>query len=84
MAIGSPFGLENTVTAGIVSAKQRDTGDYLPFIQTDVAINPGNSGGPSDQHARRGDWHRQPDLFPLWRLHGHFICHSDGRGSTRQ
>jgi serine protease Do len=45
MAIGSPFGLENTVTAGIVSAKQRDTGDYLPFIQTDVAINPGNSGG---------------------------------------
>ncbi len=46
IAIGSPFGLENTVTAGIVSAKQRDTGDYLPFIQTDVAINPGNSGGP--------------------------------------
>ena len=46
MAIGSPFGLENTVTAGIVSAKLRDTGDYLPFIQTDVAINPGNSGGP--------------------------------------
>jgi serine protease Do len=46
MAIGSPFGLENTVTAGIVSAKARDTGDYLPFIQTDVAINPGNSGGP--------------------------------------
>lgn len=46
MAIGSPFGLENTVTAGIVSAKQRDTGDFLPFIQTDVAINPGNSGGP--------------------------------------
>lgn len=46
IAIGSPFGLENSVTAGIVSAKQRDTGDYLPFIQTDVAINPGNSGGP--------------------------------------
>ena len=46
MAIGSPFGLDNTVTAGIVSAKARDTGDYLPFIQTDVAINPGNSGGP--------------------------------------
>src|SRR5471032_791762 len=46
VAIGSPFGLENTVTAGIVSAKGRDTGEYLPFIQTDVAINPGNSGGP--------------------------------------
>jgi serine protease Do len=46
VAIGSPLGLENTVTAGIVSAKQRDTGDYLKLIQTDVAINPGNSGGP--------------------------------------
>ena len=46
MAIGSPFGLDNSVTAGIVSAKQRDTGEFLPFIQTDVAINPGNSGGP--------------------------------------
>ena len=46
LAIGSPFGLNNTVTAGIVSAKGRDTGDYLPFIQTDVAVNPGNSGGP--------------------------------------
>jgi serine protease Do len=46
LAIGSPFGLANTVTAGIVSALGRDTGDYLPFIQTDVAVNPGNSGGP--------------------------------------
>ena len=46
MAIGSPFGFENTVTAGIVSAKSRDTGDLLPLIQTDVPINPGNSGGP--------------------------------------
>ncbi|HTY02457.1 MAG TPA: DegQ family serine endoprotease [Rhodocyclaceae bacterium] len=48
VAIGSPFGFENSVTAGIVSAKGRslpqDT--YVPFIQTDVAINPGNSGGP--------------------------------------
>jgi len=47
-AIGSPFGLENTVTAGIVSAKSRalPSEGYVPFIQTDVAINPGNSGGP--------------------------------------
>lgn len=47
-AIGSPFGFENTVTAGIVSAKSRALPDdsYVPFIQTDVAINPGNSGGP--------------------------------------
>jgi serine protease Do len=46
MAIGSPFDLENTVTAGIVSAKARDTGEEIRFIQTDVAVNPGNSGGP--------------------------------------
>ena len=47
-AIGSPFGFENTVTAGIVSAKKRALSgeNYIPFIQTDVAINPGNSGGP--------------------------------------
>ncbi|HJV27197.1 MAG TPA: DegQ family serine endoprotease [Aromatoleum sp.] len=48
LAIGSPFGFENSVTAGIVSAKSRSLPDegYVPFIQTDVAINPGNSGGP--------------------------------------
>ena len=50
MAIGSPFGFEHSVTAGIVSAKGRslpdESGNYVPYIQTDVAINPGNSGGP--------------------------------------
>jgi serine protease Do len=48
LAIGSPFGFENTVTAGIVSAKSRSLPEegYVPFIQTDVAVNPGNSGGP--------------------------------------
>ena len=52
IAIGSPFGFANTVTAGIVSAKSREnlSGDpnldAIPFIQTDVAVNPGNSGGP--------------------------------------
>jgi len=48
MAIGSPFGFDHSVTAGIVSAKGRSlpSGNYVPFIQTDVAINPGNSGGP--------------------------------------
>lgn len=46
VAIGSPFNLENTVTAGIISAKSRDTGEYLQLIQSDVAVNPGNSGGP--------------------------------------
>ncbi len=46
LAIGSPFGFESTVTAGIVSAKSRETGELVPFIQTDAAVNPGNSGGP--------------------------------------
>src|SRR5690606_8513236 len=48
LAIGSPFGFEQSVTAGIVSAKGRSLPDenFVPFIQTDVAINPGNCGGP--------------------------------------
>ncbi len=48
IAIGSPFGFDNSVTAGIVSAKGRSLprDNFVPFIQTDVAINPGNSGGP--------------------------------------
>ena len=48
LAVGSPFGFENTVTSGIISAKARrlDGDSYTSFIQTDVAINPGNSGGP--------------------------------------
>src|SRR5215831_16684616 len=48
IAVGSPFGFENSVTAGIVSAKSRSLPEsgYVPFIQTDVAVNPGNSGGP--------------------------------------
>jgi serine protease Do len=48
VAIGSPFGFDNSVTAGIISAKSRSLPDanYVPFLQTDVAVNPGNSGGP--------------------------------------
>lgn len=48
LAIGSPFGFENSASAGIISAKSRllPDGSYVPFIQTDVAVNPGNSGGP--------------------------------------
>lgn len=46
IAIGSPFGFNHTVSAGVVSMKARDTGDLNPAIQSDVAINPGNSGGP--------------------------------------
>ncbi|MFZ5512512.1 MAG: DegQ family serine endoprotease [Pseudomonadota bacterium] len=70
VAIGSPFGFENTVTAGIVSAKGRwlPQENYVPLIQTDVAINPGNSGGPlfnmkgevvginSQIYSRTGGW----------------------------
>jgi serine protease Do len=48
LAIGAPFGFENSATAGIISAKSRSLPDdsYVPFLQTDVAVNPGNSGGP--------------------------------------
>ena len=47
VAIGAPFGYDQTVTAGIISAKGRSVGEqYIPYVQTDVAINPGNSGGP--------------------------------------
>lgn len=54
-AIGAPFGFENSVTVGVVSAKGRllPSGSYVPFIQTDVAVNPGNSGGPL--FSTRGD-----------------------------
>jgi serine protease Do len=79
IAIGSPFNFENTVTAGIVSAKQRDTGELLPFIQTDVAINPGNSGA-ADQHARRGGRHQFADLQPVRRLCRHLLLHPHRRG----
>ncbi len=78
MAIGSPFGLENTVTAGIVSAKQRDTGDYLPFIQTDVAINPGNSGGPLINMRGEVVGINSQIYSPLGRLYGHQLCHPHG------
>ena len=83
IAIGSPFGLESTVTAGIVSAKSRDTGELLPLIQTDVAINPGNSGGPlinmrgevvginSQIYSRSGGYH------------GHLVRDPDRRGDPR-
>ena len=68
IAIGSPFNLENTVTAGIISAKSRDTGDYLPLIQSDVAVNPGQLGRSADQSAGRGDRHQFADRHPVRRV----------------
>ena len=59
VAIGNPFGLSHTVSAGIISAKDRtkedvplDPAGYYNFLQTDASINPGNSGGPAAQSAR--------------------------------
>ncbi len=82
LAIGSPYGFENTVTAGIVSAKSRSLPDdtYVPFIQTDVAVNPGNSGGPLFNQRARSDRHQLPDLQPDRRLPGSVVRHSDQRG----
>jgi serine protease Do len=79
VAIGAPFGLENTVTAGIVSAKGRSLPDdgYVPFLQTDVAVNPGNSGGPlfdlagdvvginSQIYSRTGGWQGVSFAIPI-------------------
>ena len=65
IAIGNPFGLGGTVTAGIVSARQRDinSGPYDDFIQTDASINRGNSGGPMFNLDGRGHRHQHGDLL---------------------
>ena len=81
VAIGSPFGFENTVTAGIVSAKGRSLPqeNFVPFIQTDVAINPGNSGGPLFNLQWRGGRHQFADLQPHRRVHGPVVRDPDRR-----
>ena len=73
MAVGNPFGLGETVTAGIVSARNRniDSGPYDNFIQTDASINKGNSGGPLFNMARRGDRHQHGDPVAVRRLDRH-------------
>ena len=73
LAIGNPFGLGGTVTAGIVSARQRDinAGPYDDFLQTDAAINRGNSGGPDVRRRRQGHRHQYRDLLALRRQHRH-------------
>ena len=83
VAIGSPFGFENSVTAGIVSAKGRalPDGTYVPFIQTDVAVNPGNSGGPLFNLDGRSDRHQLADLQP--HAAATRACRSRSRSTSR-
>ena len=74
LAIGSPLGFDHSVTAGIVSATERNgvrIAEYESFIQTDAAINPGNSGGPLDRPRRQGGGHQYRDHHPDGRLRGH-------------
>ena len=86
VAIGKPFGLDNTMTAGIVSAKGRDLPEenLVPFIQTDVAINPGNSGGPLFN--MRGEVVGINSLIYLAhrRLHGPRVRRAHRRGDERR
>ena len=70
LAIGSPFGFENTVTAGIVSAKSRDTGDFVPLIQSREFRR------PTFQWQRRGDRDQFADFQRQWGLPWNFVCHS--------
>ena len=81
IAIGSPFGFENSVSAGVVSGVHRalPDGQMVPFIQTDVAVNPGNSGGPLAQCDGTGRRRQLADLQPFGRLHGTVVRHSGGR-----
>ncbi len=78
-AIGSPFGLDNSVTAGIVSAKSRALPQetLVPFIQTDVAVNPGQLGRAAVQHGGRSRRHQLADLFHQRRLHGAVVRDPD-------
>ena len=74
LAIGSPFGLDQTVTAGIISKKERQTATFTSFqqfLQTDAAINRGNSGRPARQHARRSHRHQLADRHLDRRLQRH-------------
>ena len=81
-AIGSPFGFENSVTAGIVSAKGRSlpSENYVPYIQTDVAINPGNSGGPLFNMKGEVVGIELADIQPQRRLPGRVVRNPDRCG----
>ena len=71
------------MTAGIVSAKQRDTGEFLPLHPDRRGHQPRQLGRAADQHARRSGRHQLADLQPLGRLHGHLVRDPDRRGDSR-
>ena len=81
IAIGSPFGFENSVSAGVVSGVHRALpgGQMTPFIQTDVAVNPGQFGRTAAQRGGPGRRRQLADLQPLGRLHGPVVRDSGGR-----
>jgi len=76
LAVGNPYGLGGTVTAGIVSARGRDIGTspYDDFIQIDAPVNKGNSGGPAFDEKRQGGGSDDGDLFALGRFRRDRIC----------
>jgi serine protease Do len=82
VAIGSPFGLDNTVTAGIVRRRAATRATTCRSSRP-TWPNPGNSGGPLINMQRRGDRHQLADLQPHRRLHGHLVRDSDRRGDAR-
>ena len=89
IAIGSPFGFDNSVTAGVVSATGRTLPDdsnssYVPFIQTDAAVNPGNSGGPLFNVDGQVIGINSQIYSRTGGLHGHVLCDSHRRRFERQ
>ena len=85
LAVGNPFGLGGTVTAGIVSASGRDIGNgpYDDFIQIDAPVNKGNSGGPAFDTVGRGDGRQHRDLFAVRRQRRHRVLDSRLHGEER-